>query len=87
MTVKENGVNVGDVATGRMFEAEGSQLMSAIEDFAKALRVGLTQLFPELNANPEFNRISLQITDRFLADRSATESLHRLGWQAGRDDR
>lgn len=68
VTVKENGINVRDVATDRAFEAEGSQLISAVGDFAKSLRDSLTQLFPELSANPEFNRISREITDRFLAD-------------------
>jgi len=68
VTANENGVNVSDAATGRMFEAEASQLISAMADFAKGLRDSLTQLFPELNANPEFNRIFQEITDGFLAD-------------------
>lgn len=68
VTVKENGVNVRDVATDRAFEAEGNQLISAIVEFAKSLSDSLTQLFPELRANPEFNSISQEISDRFSAD-------------------
>jgi hypothetical protein len=66
VTVKENCVNVRDA--DRAFEAEGSQLTSAIREFFKSLSERLTQLFPELRANPEFNSISREISDRFSAD-------------------
>jgi hypothetical protein len=68
VTVKENGVNVRDLGTDQAFEAEGNQLISAIGDFSKSLSDSLTQLFPELRANPEFNSISQEISDRFSAD-------------------
>jgi hypothetical protein len=87
VTLKKNSVNVSDVATSQMLEAEASQLIYAIGDFAQSLRDSLTRLFPELNANPEFDRLSREIADRFLADQRATESLRPLGWRNERDKR
>jgi len=66
VTVKENGVNVRDA--DRAFEAEGSQLTSAIRAFTKSVSERLTRLFPELRTNPEFHSISREISDRFSAD-------------------
>jgi hypothetical protein len=67
VTVHENEVSVHDVAGAGAFQAERSQLMSAIGDFTESLKASLIQLFPELSANPEFDRLSQEINDRLSA--------------------
>jgi hypothetical protein len=63
VTVHENKVNVRDVARGGAFQAERSQLMSAIGGFVESLKDSLIQLFPELSLNPEFNRLYQNISN------------------------